>query len=104
MPPDSTWDVLFTTNDHQADFFLSRVLALVKEHHGRPSCVLDVGCGDGGKVMRLAECWPDAVFTGVDIAEPNIRAAERLRQGHPAAERLQFHAADYTAFATGGFD
>jgi trans-aconitate methyltransferase len=104
VPTAVPWDTKFTTNEHQADHFLESVLTLVPQHLGRPASVLDVGCGDGGKVLRLAESWPETRFTGVDIGESNVREAERRQLGHPRREQLRFHAADYLKFAAGRHD
>jgi len=42
------------------------------------SAVLDVGCGTGEIIARLAERFPEASFTGVDLEEQHLaRARER---------------------------
>lgn len=89
----------FSTNSAHAGYFVEAVRSFVGAHLGRPVRVLDVGCGDGGKLFRLAECWPDASFTGIDIAEPNIRLAEHRRQESPHRDRIAFHAGDYRTFS-----
>ena len=104
MQTDRPWDTKFTTNEHQIDHFLESVLSLVPKHLGRPASVLDVGCGDGGKVFRLVESWPETRFTGVDISEPNVREADARWSGHPSKQKLTFHAADYLEFDAGRHD
>ena len=65
---------------------------------------MEVGCADGGKAVRLAECWPQARFTGVDVSEPSIRQAEQRRLASSARERLRFLCGDYLALSPGRFD
>jgi trans-aconitate methyltransferase len=70
----------------------------------RVSRVLDLGCGTGGQTRRLARHLPHAAFTGVDISPANVVAAESARQSDPAADRMQFIAADYFALRQDPFD
>jgi len=60
-----------------------------------PLTILDVGCGTGEITMRLAELYPEAALTGVDLIEPHlaIARASAARFG----ERVRFRTAD--AFA-----
>ena len=105
MPTADAWDFSYRTNAlHGADF-LARVRGLLEgEARKRPLRILEVGCGDGGKAIRLAEGWPGVHVTGVDISDPSIRQARRLRKGSPARERLEFLCGDYRALAPGRFD
>jgi len=34
--------------------------------------VLDVGCGTGEIIVRLAAKYPEARFTGIDLEEPHL--------------------------------
>ena len=63
--------------------------------------VLDMGCGAGLQVRKLAPIVPEAQLLGLDISPANVRAAEAARQGDPAAARMSFVQGDYlaTAFA-----
>jgi SAM-dependent methyltransferase len=61
--------------------------------------LLDVGCGTGSLLFRLADALPAAELTGIDVSPANIEAAERRRAEHQAAARLRFEAADYLAWA-----
>ena len=43
-----------------------------------PRVVVDVGCGTGEILARLAAKYPTASFTGIDLEEPHLeRAAVR---------------------------
>jgi len=73
-----------------------RVAGLLKDSgHVR---VLEIGCGTGNKLAELAERFPNAEFTGVDISARNIAAAKT----HYAP--VQWHISDYLAFDGGIFD
>jgi SAM-dependent methyltransferase len=65
-----------------------------------PLNVLDVGCGTGSLVFRLADALPKAGITGIDISAANVRAADSKRAGSAAAVRIHFRQTDYLSFAT----
>jgi len=52
--------------------------------------ILDLGCGPGDIVLRLAERFPDCIVHGIDGSAAMLEFAERARAGHPAADRVQF--------------
>jgi len=56
--------------------------------------VLDVGCGTGKLLNRLAQCWPDLTGSGLDLAAGMITQAQRAT---PHGDRLQFRRGDVTA-------
>ncbi|MFO0968019.1 MAG: class I SAM-dependent methyltransferase [Gemmataceae bacterium] len=90
------WNTTFSTDEKQADRFLEQVCSMVDAatlRHARH--VVDIGCGDGGKIMRLAKIWPNMTFTGIDISAPNIRAAEVRRAADPARDRITLVLGDY---------
>lgn len=66
--------------------------------------VLDLGCGTGELVFRLADRLPSATFAGVDISSMNVAAAEQVRRSRADADRISFHAADYLTWDTPPFD
>ncbi len=59
--------------------------------------VLDVGCGRGRIVNRLAELYPRSRFVGLDLSEEAIAyaRAEADRQGHDNAEFVAADASDF---------
>ena len=73
-----------------------RVAGLLQDYaHAR---VLEIGCGTGHELAELAERFPNAEFTGVDISERNIATART----HCAP--VQWYTCDYLAFDGGSFD
>jgi SAM-dependent methyltransferase len=65
--------------------------------HGRD--VLDVGCGSGRALCRMAEAFPNSRFTGIDCTPEAIAAARSLagEQGLANATFLAADAADFEA-------
>ena len=66
--------------------------------------VLDVGCGKGRALLRLAEAFPNSRFSGYDIAAEAVQeaAAEAAACGLP---NLSFHVRDTAElFGTASFD
>jgi ubiquinone/menaquinone biosynthesis C-methylase UbiE len=56
--------------------------------------ILDLGCGTGEITRRLAQRYPRARITGVDILDESVALARRLT---PASDRVEYRQAD--AFA-----
>jgi SAM-dependent methyltransferase len=73
-----------------------RVAGLLQDR-GRAR-VLEIGCGTGHELAELAERFPTAEFTGVDISERNIAVA----RAHYSP--VQWSTCDYLAFDGGTFD
>jgi len=63
------------------------VAAWLKKHRPelRPLRILDLGCGLGHNTVPLAEAFPEAQVTGIDLAAP------LLRYGHARARDLAAH-------------
>ena len=78
---------------------------IVLEHvpRDRPIRVLDLGCGTGSLVLRLAKALPAAELVGIDVSPTNIGAAQR-RSDAELRGRLRFVVADYLAFRDAPFD
>ena len=71
---------------------------------GDGATVLDAGCGTGEITARLAEKFPGASFTGIDLEEPHLeRARNRCA---PFGSRVRFETGDALAlpFEDGRFD
>ena len=71
---------------------------------GGPLRILDLGCGTGEITRRLADLYPQAQVTGVDILEGNLALARRGRGEE--GERLRYEAGDAFAlrFDAASFD
>jgi SAM-dependent methyltransferase len=81
-----------------------RDIVLERAPRGQPLRMLDVGCGTGMLVFRLAEALPAAAVTGVDISPANIAVAEAHRPAWAGHERVQFVCADYLQHAVAPVD
>jgi len=68
--------------------------------------MLDVGCGTGSLLFRLADALPQASLVGIDISDANIRAAEhgRSERRSGAAAAILFERADYLQYRADPFD
>jgi ubiquinone/menaquinone biosynthesis C-methylase UbiE len=66
--------------------------------------ILDLGCGTGEITRRLAQRYPRAVLTGVDILEGNLGIARRDNRGYE--DRVGYEQGDAfaLAFADASFD
>ena len=64
-----------------------------------PIKVLDVGCGVGAFACKFAQTFPNAIITGIDLEERNVRQAQQLaaeshENGKIKADQCRFFAAD----------
>ena len=82
-----------------------RMRDIVLEHvpRDRPIRLLDLGCGTGSLLFRLANALPAAELVGIDVSPPNIAAAQH-RNDAEFSGRLRFVVADYLAFRDPVFD
>jgi SAM-dependent methyltransferase len=85
-------------SDRMRDIVLAHVPA------DRAVRVLDLGCGTGALVFRLADALPQASLVGIDISPPNIRTARLEQERRPPAPRVTFEVADYLQHRAGTFD
>ncbi|KAG8768343.1 hypothetical protein FRC15_005202, partial [Serendipita sp. 397] len=70
----------------------------------KPNNILDLGCGNGVWILDAANLWPDAMFTGLDIAP--IQPSLSLLAPH-LAKRIQWVNANFLEqlpFPTSHFD
>jgi SAM-dependent methyltransferase len=102
MAEDSGQSVLSSLESH--------ILPLVPGLTGRLASgirALDVGCGSGRIVNRLAELYPASHFTGMDLSEEAIRTA-RAQASEKGLGNARFEVADLSDFdhtaQVGSFD
>jgi len=88
----------------QAEAIWPQEEAIFDRHPLGDAAVLDVGCGTGEILARLAGKYPRATFTGIDLEEPHLeRAAARCAE---LGGRVRFERGDAMAlrFADASFD
>jgi ubiquinone/menaquinone biosynthesis C-methylase UbiE len=86
----------------QAEAIWPQEVAVFRRHRlPEAPRILDVGCGTGEIAFRLAEVFPDAQITGVDIIEAHLELA---RQRCGARARFQVADAFDLPFDTASFD
>lgn len=67
--------------------------------------ILDVGFGGGWSTIALAQAYPEALFTGLDVDAESVAMARRNAADHGVADRVDFRLADgNTAGEAGTFD
>lgn len=66
--------------------------------------ILDLGCGTGQQIYDLAASLLYASFTGVDISESNIHAAEMDERRSHISDRVEFLVANYINIDSDPFD
>lgn len=76
---------------------------VVAEAPGGPIRLLDLGCGAGSLLLRLADAMPDAALVGIDLSPANIEAAMRAMPA-AAAPRVRLEVADFLSYETDPFD
>jgi SAM-dependent methyltransferase len=81
-----------------------RDIALAYIPSDRAVRVLDIGCGTGSLLFRLADALPHASLVGIDISEANIRAATLDQRTRSSAGRVAFETADYRQYPADAFD
>lgn len=68
---------------------------------GSPGSIVDLGCGVGGTVMRLAEAFPYASITGVTISPRQVEIARRLTRARGLEDRCRYVLGDFQESAAG---
>jgi malonyl-CoA O-methyltransferase len=79
---------------------VDRLLELAASHSRAPGRVLDVGCGTGALLARLAVAYPSAALAGIDLAPGMAQAASRRVGG----ARLAVADAEALPFPSAAFD
>jgi SAM-dependent methyltransferase len=81
-----------------------RDVVLAHVPRGRAIRILDLGCGTGSLVTRLADALPLATLVGIDVSRANIDAANRQYGGRYSPDRIRFQVADYREYRAEPFD
>ena len=74
------------------------------ERHPPPRSVVDVGCGTGEVISRLASLFPKASFTGVDVEEPHLDRARSKNASFGDRVRFQRDDAMHLSLKDAQFD
>src|SRR5262245_38651666 len=94
----------FTPLQTRLNWLVDTIVANVPAGQHTALRFLDLGCGTGEVLFRLASLWPRAQLTGVDLSASSIAVADRQRGQSPFADRMSFHAGDYMEFQAPAFD
>lgn len=69
---------------------MAELLEDIQDSYGQIQSVIDVGCGQGRLAYWLAEALPQAVYTGMDLAESQLTGTAKVRpDGSFYLSRLQ---------------
>jgi S-adenosylmethionine-diacylgycerolhomoserine-N-methlytransferase len=60
--------------------------------------VLEIGCGTGRNLVKIAERWPDCRIYGVDISNEMLKSATANINRHDLERRIEIGLGDATAF------
>ena len=61
-------------------------------------CVLEIGCGTGRNLIRIARHYPDARVFGIDISSEMLASANRSIVRHQLSSRVRVATADAAEF------
>lgn len=64
---------------------------------GRYDTILDIGCGGGGTVRRLAKIATEGKVYGIDYSEESVRISRRTNRSAMEAGRVEIHHASVSA-------
>lgn len=79
---------------------LHAVLELIKKSGKTPKSILDVGCASGWFLSKIAERYPDADCTGIDVYKEAIDYGKKEYKNL----RLRYHDGHKIPFRDGSFD
>ncbi|MDO4917686.1 MAG: class I SAM-dependent methyltransferase [Rothia sp. (in: high G+C Gram-positive bacteria)] len=95
LSPQESWNNLYSEKEQVWSGEPNKTLVSLIENHA-PTTVLDLGCGEGGDVLWLAQHGWDA--TGIDISDIAIERARNMAQ--KIGVSAQFVAADLAHWRT----
>jgi SAM-dependent methyltransferase len=88
------------------DFYLREIeVNALSERIGKymPTCVADVGCGDGRTTTRLAGVFPNIFFSGFDYSSTMVDNARQVLSARNTSN-VDFHELDICQGLDGSFD
>ena len=67
-------------------------------------CILDVGCGGGGNILRMLERYPNCRVDGIDYSSVSVECSRQILKDH--ADRCEVICADVAKlpFEDGSYD
>ena len=80
------------------------IVELAGAAHPAPTRILEVGCGTGKNLVRLARTFPEARITGVDLSSAMLERARHKTAPFGARIALEQRAYDAPLNPAGGFD
>jgi SAM-dependent methyltransferase len=89
------YDELGTAGEVGLHEFSARAISRLLPEGGT---LLDLGCGSGRLLARLAKGRPDAQLIGLDLSEPMLDSARQTLEGEGLADRVALRRADMTTF------
>nr|MBA2669287.1 class I SAM-dependent methyltransferase [Gemmatimonadota bacterium] len=97
-----TWKNLYVSEYARGFFVLSVLERYVPEFEVRGSRVLDIGCGDAGVIIAIAEAGADVA--GLELDEKSLRRARVRAEEHGVAATLSMGVAEALPFPDSSFD
>jgi S-adenosylmethionine-diacylgycerolhomoserine-N-methlytransferase len=79
-------------------YLLGRDELIAGLHPPRGGAVLEIGCGTGRNLIKLARAYPDAACYGLDVSEEMLATARRNVARAGLSERIRLEQADATDF------
>ncbi|GAB2863432.1 hypothetical protein GCM10022221_74220 [Actinocorallia aurea] len=86
------------------DIFRQRGAVAAAAPRDAYTAICDLGCGTGQYTLKLAETYPDAKITGVDLSTASLHYAQRRAADRGRAWDLVRAPAEATGLPDGGFD
>lgn len=82
-------DVVAETSTLLEHFAIRRIKKMMKDQEVQT--VIDLGCGHGGYLRKLAKDFPEVRMIGVDVNEQVVESAQKASEGY---ENIEFIVAD----------
>ncbi|HEX2086391.1 MAG TPA: class I SAM-dependent methyltransferase [Solirubrobacteraceae bacterium] len=89
------YDELGTAGEVGSHQFCARGISRLLPEGGT---LLDLGCGSGRLLARLARGRPDARIIGLDLSEPMLETGRKMLEREQLADRVELRRGDITTF------